>query len=114
MRKYILLLMFLLTGCVTHHGQYTVLSNKIVDVSDFTVSEVTGKNIEGRDVSHIVIFIPTKTNPNINDALRDAFKKADGDVMTDVVITEWYWYIPYIYGQHGWSVEGDVAKTRDN
>lgn len=112
MKKVVVLMMFLLSGCVVNHGQYTVLSNKVVDVSKFDVSEVVKKEVKGVDRSHLIFVFPTKANPNINDALRDAFRKADGDVMTDVTIYQWSWWIPYIYGQIGWTVEGDVVKTR--
>lgn len=39
-------------------------------------------------------------------------QKGGGDVMTDAVVTSWFWYIPYVYGQAGWEVKGDVVKTR--
>ncbi len=32
----------------------------------------------------------------------------------DLRIKSWGFYIPYIYGQAGWSVKGDVVKTRKN
>ena len=70
------------------------------------------KNVKGVDRSHIIFLYDTKANPNLSDALNDAFRKADGDVMTDVTVTYWRWYIPLIYGQRGWTVEGDVVKTR--
>jgi hypothetical protein len=47
----------------------------------------------------------------LNDALRDAFREADGDVMTDVSIYQWGWSL-LIYGQTGWTIEGDIVKTR--
>jgi len=46
--------------------------------------------------------------------LDKALEKGDGDVMTDAVISSWWWYIPFIYGQNGWTVKGDVVKTRAN
>ena len=66
----------------------------------------------GKEVTHIIIFIPTGGPPTLEGALDDALDKGNGDVMTDAVVKFWGWYIPYVYGQHGWSVEGDVVKTR--
>ncbi|PZP39467.1 MAG: hypothetical protein DI585_04065 [Pseudomonas fluorescens] len=104
-----------LSACSVNHGEYTVLSNKLVDTKNFHIdSSKVQKNVTGKDVSHIITFIPTKANPNINDALNDVFRNSDADVMTDVTITSWFWWIPYIYGQAGWKVEGDAVKTRSN
>jgi hypothetical protein len=44
------------------------------------------RNEEGRDVSHIIIFIPTKWNPSLEDAINGALEKADGDLMTDAMV----------------------------
>ncbi|MDE1900170.1 MAG: hypothetical protein KGI37_00815 [Alphaproteobacteria bacterium] len=102
-----------LSGCTTNQGTFTVMSNKIVNVSKFDLGKATKtKDVVGEDKSQIFVLIPTKTNPNLSDALTDAFRKSDGDVMTDVTVTSYQWYIPYIYGEAGWKVEGDVIKTR--
>lgn len=108
----VILLLFC-SSCVANHGSFTVLSNKLVDVQDFELDKADRiKNVKGKDTSHIIIFIPTKTSPTFGEAITDALKKADGDVMTDVTVKSWSWYIPYLYGYSGWSVEGDVVKTR--
>ena len=106
-------LLVMLPACSVRHGDFTVLSSKLVRLSDFELSKADRvKDVEGRDVSHIIVFVPLKSNPSLDDAINDALEKADGDVMTDVVVNYWYWYIPYIYGQQGWRVRGDVVKTR--
>lgn len=115
MRKSIILVALLLAGCSTDHGTFTVLSNKIVNVEHFELGKAEHiKNVTGEDKSHIIILVPTKTNPNLSGALNDAFRNSGGDVMTDVTVTSYSWYIPYIYGQIGWEVKGDVVKTRTN
>lgn len=104
-----------LTGCVTRHGDFTVLSNKLVRLSEFELDHAERKRgIVGKEVSHIILIFPTMVQPSLEGALDDAFDQADGDVMTDAVVESWQWYIPYIYGQIGWSVKGDVIKTRRN
>ena len=65
-------------------------------------------------MAHIIVFIPTKGNVTLEAAIDDALRKGQGDVMTDAVVHYWTWYIPYIYGQTGWEVVGDVVKTRRN
>ena len=103
------------TGCVVRQGDFPVLSNKLVRLSDFDLDKADRvKGVVGKDVQHIIIFIPTGGPPTLEGALDDAFRKSGGDVMTDAVVKSWGWYIPYIYGQAGWSVTGDVVKTRKN
>lgn len=92
-----------------------MISNKIIDTQNFHID--TSKkmnNATGKDVAHIVCVVPTKSNPNLNDALNDVFRNTDSDLMTDAEIKSWWWYVPYIYGQVGWSVSGDAVKTRSN
>ncbi len=109
----LLLSLVLLPSCSVSHGNFTVMSNKLFDTDNLNVSNKTRqKNVVGKDVSHIIFFVPTKSNPNLNDALNDAFRRTDTDVMTDVEVTAWGWWIPYLYGQFGWTIEGDAVKTR--
>ena len=103
------------TGCVIRHGDFTVLSNKLVRLSNFELSKADReRGVEGRDVAHIICIIPTKMQITLDAAIDDALSKGDGDVLTDAVVHQWGWYIPYIYGQFGWSIVGDVVKTRRN
>jgi predicted small secreted protein len=104
----------ILSSCVTRHGDFSVLSNKIVRLSEFELDKADRtKNVVGKDVMHIICFIPTKGNISLEEALDNALEKGDGDVMTDAVIKSYGFYIPYIYGQMGWVVKGDVVKTRN-
>ena len=120
MRKPILLTVVLMlvvlvfAGCFVRHGDFTVLSNKLVDLREFEVDKADRiKGATGKDTAHIIILFPTK-NVTLEGALDDVFSQTGGDVMTDAVIKSKYWWIPYIYGQLGWTVEGDVLKTRKN
>jgi hypothetical protein len=104
-----------LTGCSVRHGDFSVLSNKLTRLSEFEVDKADRvKNVVGKDVQHIVIFFPISGPPTIEGAIDNALEKGGGDLMTDAVVSSWGWYIPYIYGQNGWSVKGDVVKTRRN
>jgi hypothetical protein len=115
MTKKILLLLSVLTlnSCVVRHGDFTVISNKLVRLSQFKIDQADRKrNFTGKDVQHIIIFFPTSGQPTLDGAMDNAFDEGEGDVMTDATIKSWGWYIPYIYGQSGWSIKGDVIKTR--
>jgi hypothetical protein len=108
------LFIFILPSCTFNHGNFTVLSNKIVDTQHFNLGQSTRKRkVQGKDISHTIIFFPTKI-PKLSEALNNAFEKSDTDLMTDVNISRTWWYIPYIYGQEAWIVTGDAIKTREN
>ena len=66
----------------------------------------------GEDITHIISFIPTKGNVTPQEAVDNALVAGKGDLMTDAVLYNWFFYIPYIYGQAGWRVRGDVVRTR--
>lgn len=107
------ILLPLLASCSVNHGDFTVLSNKLVDTKNFHLDKSSvQKNVTGKDVGHIIVFVPTKMNVTPSEAMNDVFRNTDADVLTDVTLKSWGWYIPYIYGEMGWSVEGDAVKTR--
>ena len=70
------------------------------------------KGIVGKDVRHWIIFFPIGSMPTLEGALDDALEKGGGDVMTDAVVNQYGYWIPFIYGQGAWKVKGDVVKTR--
>lgn len=107
-----LLLAALVSGCVIRHGDFTVLSNRLIDTQNFDLSTSHRQRVTGEDITHIISFIPTGGPPSAEGALDDAFDKSGGDVLTDAVLKQWLFYLPLIYGQHGWQVEGTVMKTR--
>ncbi len=102
-----------LSACTVRHGDFTVISNKLIRTADFELSKADRRRgIVGQDKAHIIILIPTKAQVTLEGAIDDALRKGNGDVMTDAVVEFTSWYIPYIYGQTSWRVTGDVIKTR--
>ena len=115
MGLFAVLLLPLLSGCVVRHGDFSVVSNKLVRLSELDLDQADrARGIVGEDKQHIVCIIPIGGVPTLEGAIDDALEKGAGDVVTDAVISAWSWYIPYIYGQSGWAVKGDVVKTRRN
>ena len=105
--------LLLASGCSTRDS-FTVASTKLIRLDQFELDKANKtKNVQGEDTAHIIIFVPTGT-PNLKTAMDRALEKGNGDVMTDVVIENSFFYIPYIYGQTSWKVNGDVVKTRRN
>jgi hypothetical protein len=102
----------LLVGCTHHHGNFSVISNKLVRTSDFDLSQLDRtRNVVGEDRMHILLIFPTKLEATLDEAIDDALREGDGDLIVDAVVESWEWYVPP-YGQAGWRVRGDVVKTR--
>ncbi|MCX7044616.1 MAG: hypothetical protein NTX50_03885 [Candidatus Sumerlaeota bacterium] len=97
-----------ISGCTVRLMDFTVMSTKNIPC-DFA-PRGTG---EGEDISHIIIFVPTKSQPNLKEAMDEAIESRAGDTLMNAKIYYRYWYIPLIYGQDGWTVKGDVVSTRD-
>jgi hypothetical protein len=108
----------LLSGCTVNHGDFSVISSKLVNLDEFELDKKDRvRRVEGKQVVHLIFgFIPVGDDfpPTLEGAMDDAFRYTDGDVMTDANVKSWQWAVPYIYGQAGWSIEGDVVKTRKN
>ena len=101
----------LFTGCWNQRlGDFSVISSRNFDLnSDYVLLE---KGVIGEDTQYIIIFIPTG-QINIENAVDDALNRVDGDVMTNATIKLQGFYIPYIYGESRYLVEGDVWKKSD-
>jgi hypothetical protein len=113
MRNLLILLItiVLFAGCWNQRiGDFSVISSRNFDLnSDYVLLE---KGVTGEDTQYIIIFIPTG-QINIENAVDDALKRVDGDVMTNATIKLQGFYIPYIYGESRYVVEGDVWKKSD-
>lgn len=87
----------LLSGCTIHQGDFTVLSNKLVNTKEFDRSTAERvKGVTGTNEVQIIILFPTKGNVTLEETVDNALKKGNGNVMTDAVVRYWKWYIPYI------------------
>ena len=108
MNKYIIfLLIIFITGCTARVGDFSVLSTRNVDIGGDYI--LVGRNVEGIEKIPIVIFVPLGY-PDVENAVDQALQSVEGDLMTDVVVTYQWFYIPYIYGEQKYIVKGDVWK----
>jgi hypothetical protein len=97
---------FFISGCATPRIDFTAISSKNIDWSRASEYQRTSQRAEGVDKVHIIIFIPTGV-PNAKEAMDRAIESVPGAVaLIDCVMTQSFWYIPYIYGQASWVVEG--------
>lgn len=102
-----------LTSCVANHGNFTILTNKMLDTSHFKIaSQTSGKPVRGRSVSHIILNAETG-----GDVLSEAIDRAmnqdiGSDMLVNVNVRHWFWMVPSIYGQKGWSVRGNANSSK--
>ena len=97
------------TSCATRLGTFTVISTKNIEWSRANEYQKNSNRVLGEDVYHIIVFIPTKGNITIEDAVDNALGKVPGAVaLVDVVLHSQSFYIPYVYGKNAFIVEGSV------
>ena len=99
-------------GCSMRQADLTILSSRNVNLSGLPKARTgTEPRVEGRDVQHVLLFIPVTGPPNLEEALDRALDEGKGDVMMDAVVYSYWWYIPLLYGQAGWKVKGTVINS---
>lgn len=109
MKKIIVLftVILLTQGCVHRIGDFTVASTKNMDIKRTLHTVDESERLVDRDTAHIVIFIPTGT-PNMKEAMDNAIEQREGAIgLSNVKVKSGSWYIPYIYGQSYFEVEGN-------
>ena len=103
----------LVAGCSTRLFDLSIVSTKGVDLQDLDLSAAKkAMNVTGESYRSIICIFPLG-NPDLEEAVSDALIKSSGDVMLDAEVYYKWWYIPFIYGQFGYEVIGDVVKTRE-
>lgn len=97
---------FMFFGCATRVMDFTIVSSKNVDFSKFPTYERGRDRVEGKDTKPIIFIIPLG-NPDGKEAIDRAIETTPGAVaLVDGVLTYKYFYIPYIYGEYTYLVEG--------
>jgi hypothetical protein len=95
-----------LSGCTHRYIDFTAISSKNIDLSRGAEFVRGDARVTGTDKAHIIIFIPTG-QPNAKEALDRAIESTPGAVaLVDGVVSNSFWWIPYIYGQSSVVVEG--------
>ena len=103
----------LVAGCSSRLFDLSIVSTKGVDLQDLDLSTAKkAMNVTGES-SRSIVFIFPLGNPCLQEAIDNALTKSSGDIMLDAAVYYKFWYIPFIYGQFGYEVVGDVVKTRE-
>ena len=111
--------LFLITGCSYRVMDFTLVSSKNVELSKFPDYKRGSDRVTGEDSKPIIIIFPTG-RPDGKEAIDKAIESTPGAVaLVDGVMTYKYFYIPYIYGEYTYVVEGtplidpELAKAEE-
>ncbi|MDT9547438.1 MAG: hypothetical protein RI826_08905 [Chlorobium phaeovibrioides] len=98
--------LFMLSGCSTRLVDFTILSSKKVDLARAATFVRDEGRVSGCDMAQIIVIVPTRT-PDAGAALDRALASVPGAVaLVDGVLTHKWFYVPYIYGESAYIVEG--------
>ncbi|MEW5894669.1 MAG: hypothetical protein AB1650_02760 [Candidatus Omnitrophota bacterium] len=106
----LLLTIFTVSGCAMRLADMSVISTRNVSLDKVDLDRMPQvKNVTGKDSKFIFLFIPFGV-PHLEDAVDDALRKGQGDLMVDAVVYSRSWW--FIIGETGIEVKGSVVKTR--
>jgi hypothetical protein len=105
--------LFLLTSaCSTHITDLSVLSNKNISLEEIDIDNVhQRKYVSGVDSKWNIFFIPFG-RPKVKEALNDALRKGDGDLIIDAAVYYNSWW--FLVGQREIEIKGTVVNTRED
>ena len=103
---FMILVLSVLAGCTTRVADFSIISTKNFDLSHAANLQRGATRVEGSDKISIIVLIPIGA-PNMEKAIDRALQTIPGAVaLVDGVLYWKGWYIPYIYGESKYVVEG--------
>jgi hypothetical protein len=100
------------SGCATEQLRFAALSSEPVPTLGYPkerLQRVT--NVSATVSSQIILWIPTNTRtPTLQDAIDSALERGGGKLLVDVEVRHWWVLVPFLYGEEGWTVTGDVVR----
>ncbi len=101
------LCILLTTACTQRIGDFTVGSTKNIDIKKTLHRVDETERLVGKDTKHIILFFPMGV-PNMKEAMDRAIEQRTGAVaLSNVTVEQESFYIPFIYGQHSFLIEGN-------
>lgn len=106
---FILLGLFLLTGCVSRTSEFGIIAPKNTAISLQELQEVqVVKNVKASSDSFILLVIPFG-HPNVEDAINQAMAKGNGQVLINVKIEQAIrWFV--LFGFNQLNLTADVVQ----
>jgi hypothetical protein len=90
----VVLVAFVITSCQTRIMDFTIVSTKNVDISQMGDFKKQSERIQGEDVMYIILFIPTKFQVSVDEAIDNALEQIPGAVaLVDGVLYQESFYL---------------------
>lgn len=117
MRGLLALLLLAAAGCAMQtvpHGRFASLTTRPAPSLGFQVEGAQRtRDVEAVVLSQHFLWIPTRTDPpTLAEAVEQALRRGNGDLLLDAEVDRLFFAIPLLYGQEGWRVRGDVVRSR--
>jgi hypothetical protein len=102
-------------GCATTHTRFNALSTQQVPFIGYEFEGARRTpDVVAEVMTQTILWIPTSTaSPTLQDAVDAVLKRGGGNVIVDAEVDHWWVFVPFLYGQEGWRVRGDVIQTRN-
>jgi hypothetical protein len=114
MKKYLALLLILLSACVRYDERVGTVSNSDIFCSGRPIkAKQTIKNVTGTDGASTVFIVPLG-EPSISRAIDNALKPHDANALVNARIRHTFWLIPYIYMWQKITITGDAVVFEKN
>jgi hypothetical protein len=104
-----------LAGCAAPAGPpFTALATDArLLIGDAPRADLVTRGIEVRRVSHVIFWVPTSSRePTVMEAVGEALWRGNGHLLVNASVRRVAWYVPFLYGEYGWVVRGDVVRLR--
>ncbi len=96
-------------GCTQRLGDFTVLSSKNIDMTNFnTEGAEKSKPVMGED-RRVIVILPGSA-PNLKEAVDRALENGNAQVLTNAVVYYTAWYVPYVCGEMKFEVKGNAVQ----
>ena len=102
-------------GCTTTRTRLDALSTEQVPFVGYDLEGARRTpDVVAEVMTQTIFWIPTNTeSPTLQDAVDAVLKRGGGNVIVDAEVEHWWVFVPFLYGQEGWRVRGDVIQARN-
>jgi hypothetical protein len=94
-------------GCTGTTGHLALVSTRDDLEAAALLTDSPPRHVTGRSCIDLVVVFPIGM-PNFGEAISDALRQGNGQVLTDATIRYELRYLPFIYGIACYVAEGDV------
>ncbi len=106
----------LIPSCASNPlADLTAVSTRRVETGNIDLTKLPSKKVTGKDIgfSFFMIPIPPYLPPSMDDAVEDALRKGNGDLLLSAYIVEKTYFAGIIFNLVGYEVTGRVVNTKD-